>query len=105
MDPTSSFGEWLRRRRRTLDLTRDELALQVGCAAATIKKIESDERRPSRQLAERLGMCLEIPPADQAAFLKAARAELAVDRLVLPTETPSSPPSPRRLRERRAAPQ
>jgi transcriptional regulator with XRE-family HTH domain len=53
VESTYSFGEWLRRRRRALDLTRDELALRVGCAVVTIKKIESDERRPSRQLAER----------------------------------------------------
>jgi WD40 repeat protein/serine/threonine protein kinase/DNA-binding XRE family transcriptional regulator len=104
MEGTSSFGEWLRRRRRALDLTRDELALQVGCAAATIKKIESDERRPSRQLAERLASCLEIPPADQAAFLKAARAELAVDRLASPPAPPPSPPSPRRPRADPTAP-
>src|SRR5438034_10765228 len=102
MDTTSSFGEWLRRRRRALDLTRDELALQVGCAAATIKKIESDERRPSRQLAERLAVSLEIPAADRAAFLQAARAELAVDRLAPPPETPFSPPSVRRPRDRPA---
>src|SRR5262249_33546097 len=92
MDSTSWFGEWWRRRRRALDLTRDELALQVGCAAATIKKIEADERRPSKQLAERLAVCLDIPDVDRAAFLKAARAELAVDRLALPPEAPLSPP-------------
>src|SRR5262249_60021679 len=92
MDSTSWFGEWWRRRRRALDLTRDELALQVGCAAATIKKIEADERRPSKQLAERLAVCLQIPDADRVPFLKAARAELAVDRLAPPPEAPLSPP-------------
>jgi len=29
------------------------LAERVGCSLAAIKKIESDERRPSRQIAER----------------------------------------------------
>jgi DNA-binding XRE family transcriptional regulator len=41
-----SFRNWVRRQRRSLDLTQDELARQVGCAAVTIKKIEADERRP-----------------------------------------------------------
>src|SRR5262245_44525595 len=105
MDSISSFGEWLRRRRRALDLTRDELALQVGCAAATIKKIEADERRPSKQLAERLAICLQIPDVDRVAFLKAARAELAVDRLAPPPENPLSPPSARPPPARPSPPQ
>src|SRR5262245_18127757 len=54
MERTTSFGYWLRRRRKALDLTQDELARQVGCAVGTIKKLEGDERRPSKQLAERL---------------------------------------------------
>ena len=41
MERTSSFGYWLRRRRRALDLTQDELALRVGCALGTIKKLET----------------------------------------------------------------
>src|SRR5262245_29699512 len=81
MDRTSSFGYWLRRRRKALDLTQEELARQVGCSVETIKKIETDARRPSRQLAERLANCLRVPPEERAAFLQAARADLAVDRL------------------------
>jgi predicted ATPase/class 3 adenylate cyclase len=89
MEPISSFGYWLRRRRRALDLTQDDLARQVGCAIGTIKKIETDERHPSKQLAERLADYLEIPTAERAAFLKAARAELAVDQLAPPTRAVS----------------
>ncbi len=76
--------EW--RRRRALDLTREALAQQVGCAVVTIRKIETDERRPSRQVAERLAECSQVPAEERAAFLQAARAELAVDQL------PLSPP-------------
>src|SRR5262245_38179383 len=83
MEPTSSFGYWLRRRRKALDLTQDELARQVGCAIGTLKKIETDERRRAKRLAERLAERLEIPATERADFLKAARAELAVDRLVV----------------------
>src|SRR5262245_17346324 len=81
MEPISSFGYWLRRRRKALDLTQEELARQAGCAIGTLKKIETDERRPSKQLAERLADCLAIPTAERAAFLKVARATLAIDQL------------------------
>jgi predicted ATPase/DNA-binding XRE family transcriptional regulator len=87
MEQAFSFGYWLRRRRKALDLTQEALARQAGCALGTLKKIETDERRPSRQLAERLADCLALPDAERAAFLKAARAELAPDRLPIVTQT------------------
>jgi tetratricopeptide (TPR) repeat protein/transcriptional regulator with XRE-family HTH domain len=68
-----SFGGWIENRRRAMNLTRNELAEQVGCAAVTIKKIERDERKPSRQMAELLAEHLAIPPADRNAFLQMAR--------------------------------
>jgi non-specific serine/threonine protein kinase len=86
MDGTYSFGYWVRRRRRALDLTQDDLAGQVGCAASMIKKIEADERRPSRQLAGRLAEYLAIPADEREQFLQAARGELAVDHLNLGTQ-------------------
>jgi WD40 repeat protein/DNA-binding XRE family transcriptional regulator len=95
MDESESFGFWIRRR-KALDLTHKVLADQVGCAVVTIRKIEADERRPSRQIAERLAECLAVPPADREAFMRAARAELAVFRLPTPpTPSPLSLPSPR----------
>src|SRR5262245_13265048 len=101
MDDPASFGYWVRRRRKALDLTREALAQQVGCAVVTIRKIEADERRPSRQIAERLAECLQIPQQDRAPFMQAARAELAVDRLAPPPAPPlSPPPTPRRPAER-----
>jgi transcriptional regulator with XRE-family HTH domain len=47
----TSFGTWIRRRRKALDLTQ-QLAERIGCSLSLIFKIESDERRPSRQIAE-----------------------------------------------------
>jgi len=85
MDLPSSFGYWVRRRRKALDLTQAELARRVGCAEVTIQKIETDERRPSYQIAELLAEHLRIPPAERTNFLASARAELAVDRLPVPT--------------------
>ena len=81
MEPRVSFGYWLRRRRKALDLTQLELAQRVGCARVTIQKIELDERRPSGEIAQQLAQVLAIPPDEQATFLQCARGERAVDRL------------------------
>lgn len=81
MAETYSFGNWIRQRRRALDLTQDGLADRVGCSISAIRKIEADERRPSRQVAELLADTLQIPGADRAIFLKVARMELGFDRL------------------------
>ena len=72
---THSFGYWLRRRRKVLDLTQEGLAERVSCSRFAIKKIEADERRPSRHLAERLADKLGIAADERAAFLAAARGE------------------------------
>src|SRR6266498_2742592 len=81
MEDSASFGAWLKQRRKALDLTQAELAQRVGCALGTIRKIEADERRPSKQLAVLLADQFAMPSADRAAFLKAARAQLSVIRL------------------------
>src|SRR5919199_5164633 len=84
MTETLSFGYWVRRRRKPLDLTQAELAARVGCAEVTIRRIEADERRPSRQIAALLADQLQLDPQERSAFLQAARAELAADRRVTP---------------------
>jgi predicted ATPase/class 3 adenylate cyclase/DNA-binding XRE family transcriptional regulator len=75
MDETQSFGKWLRHRRRGLDLTQEELARQVGCAPITIRKIEGDEMRPSKQLSESLSGPLGVPTNQREDFVRFARAE------------------------------
>jgi predicted ATPase/DNA-binding XRE family transcriptional regulator len=82
-----SFGTWVKRRRKALDLTQQELAKQIGCSPSLIFKIESDERRPSRQMAELLAKKLDIPAEQRSLFLKIARKEKAADTL---GETPPS---------------
>ncbi|HEU5098471.1 MAG TPA: helix-turn-helix domain-containing protein [Roseiflexaceae bacterium] len=97
MEQALSFGYWLRRRRKALDLTQDALARQAGCALGTLKKIEAEERRPSRLLAERLAYCLLIPDSERGLFLKAARAERSPDRLpvaTVPLEQPADSSRP-----------
>jgi predicted ATPase/transcriptional regulator with XRE-family HTH domain len=77
---TASFGYWVRRRRLALDLTQSGLAHRVACSAATIKKIEHDQRRPSRQMAARLAESLEIPIDQRPAFIAMGRGDRPPDR-------------------------
>src|SRR5688572_11125634 len=70
-----SFGRWLKLRRKALDLTREELAKRAGYSAATIRKIEDEERLPSVQVAERLAELFHIPNDEQTAFLRFARGD------------------------------
>lgn len=73
MSKPHSFGSWLHQQRRKHRLSQAALARQVGCATITIKKIESEERKPSEQMAKRLAESLEIPPASWDTFVRAAR--------------------------------
>ncbi len=75
-----SFGSWVKRRRKALDLTQQDLAEKVGCSLL-IFKIESDGRRPSRQMAELLAEHLDIPFDQRDLFMQVARQEKNVDRL------------------------
>lgn len=81
MDHDASFGAWLTRRRQSLHLQRTELAARIGCAVVTLRKIEADERRPSRQVAELLAEHLAIPPHERDVFVRVARSELRVELL------------------------
>ncbi len=93
METTISFGYWMRRQRKALDLTQQMLADRVGCSVAAIKKIESDERRPSRQIAERLADVLGVPGNQREIFLEVARGVRSVDQLSLAREPVSPTPS------------
>ena len=73
-----SFGEWLKRKRKALDLTREELAERAGYSAATIRKIEDEERHPSTQVVERLAEVFDIPQDERDAFLRFARGDSRV---------------------------
>src|SRR3712207_1506377 len=76
MDDIGSFGDWLKQRRKALDLTQEELARRASCAAVTVHKIEADGLRPSRQMAAQLAAALELAPAAQAAFVRWARGDV-----------------------------
>ncbi|MFZ5807642.1 MAG: tetratricopeptide repeat protein [Chloroflexota bacterium] len=84
MDTPGSFGEWLKKRRKTLDLTQEELAERAGCSIFALRKIEAGERRPSKQLAALLADALEISEKDKPTFIRVARGDLILERLRTP---------------------
>ena len=71
----SSFGKWLKQRRAAAGLTQQELAQQVGCSAALLRKIEAGARRPSWQIATLLLHALQIPEAEHPVLLQLARTD------------------------------
>jgi predicted ATPase/transcriptional regulator with XRE-family HTH domain len=96
----SSFGYWVRRRRKALDLTQAALAEKALCSLALIRKLEMDERRPSLEVAQSLADALQIDPADRTLFLQVARGERAVERLATVATVAYQPP----VQEAHAAP-
>ena len=92
MNPGTSFGVWLKARRRSMDLTQPDLAKRVGCSLETIVKIESGERRPSKQVAERLAECLGVPTDEHSAFVKYARVEPLSGQPILLTQADDRTP-------------
>ena len=91
MEPNASFGYWMSRQRKALDLTQQALADLVGYSVATIKKLEADERRPSRQMAERLADYLAIPAGQRAIFVECARGLRPMDHMPLVREPAPAP--------------
>jgi predicted ATPase/Tfp pilus assembly protein PilF/DNA-binding XRE family transcriptional regulator len=84
MNEGLAFGQWLKQRRKALDLTQERLSERVGCSLPTVEKIESGERRPSRQIAELLAAVLEIAPDEVPAFVRFARGEHGLEPLAQP---------------------
>jgi predicted ATPase/transcriptional regulator with XRE-family HTH domain len=84
LDDVLSLGIWISRRRKALGLTQRQMAEQVHCSLQTVKAIETDARRPSAQMAERLADVLQLTSALRDGFLRAARKDLAVAQLPPP---------------------
>jgi predicted ATPase/DNA-binding XRE family transcriptional regulator len=72
-ETATTFGAWLRHQRRQLDLTQTELAARIGYSVVTIRKLERDELRPSKQLAEQLAQHLGIAVTHRAGVVAFAR--------------------------------
>jgi predicted ATPase/transcriptional regulator with XRE-family HTH domain len=90
-NPPIVFCEWLKRRRKALDMTQDELARRAACSVGALRKIEAGERRPSKQLAALLAQALEIPDEDQQTFIRVARGELNLERIGQPLKDLPAP--------------
>ena len=73
MTTETTFGGWLRQQRRRLDWTQAELAQRVGYSVATIRKLERDELRPSKRLAELLAQALDVAVTQHASLVNFAR--------------------------------
>jgi predicted ATPase/DNA-binding XRE family transcriptional regulator len=88
MEHHHSFGYWLRLRRKALDLSREGLAAKIGYSAATIRKVEAEERRPSPQFVDRLAEVFGIPDAERQAFLGFARGDWGSTPVALSPDSP-----------------
>src|SRR5918993_2367331 len=73
MPEPTSFGTWLRQKRRALDLTQKAFADQVGCAEITVRRMEADEYKPSNELALVLFEKLGIPEPERTQWVRFAR--------------------------------
>ena len=73
MQEEISFGVWLRKQRRALDLSRQAFADQVGCAEVTLRRIEAGTLKPSKELAEILLEKLGIPETERPQWISFAR--------------------------------
>lgn len=97
-----SFGQWLKKRRRVLDLTQDDLAARAYCSVNSIRKIESGDLMPSKALAQELSHALAIPGDRQAEFIRFARTPGATasentfsdTSVILSAESSPAPPGP-----------
>jgi transcriptional regulator with XRE-family HTH domain len=55
-----SFGEFIRTRRRLLDLTQEEVARRIGTSVPYIGHLESAKRHPSERIVARLAEVLGL---------------------------------------------
>jgi transcriptional regulator with XRE-family HTH domain len=69
------FGEWLKRRRRGMGLTQQQLAARINYSTVALKKIEAEERRPSAQIIQQLAEIFEIPQNEYKSFARFARGD------------------------------
>jgi predicted ATPase/transcriptional regulator with XRE-family HTH domain/Tfp pilus assembly protein PilF len=74
MADETTFGSWLKQRRKELGLAQEELAEHIGCSESMLRKLESGERHPSGQVAQLLAGYLHVPEEERQAFIAFARS-------------------------------
>ena len=72
-DEEMTFGTWLHRERRRLDLSRRALADRAGCAEITLRRIEAGTLKPSKELARLLLEQVGIPASGLERWIPFAR--------------------------------
>ncbi|HEY0069991.1 MAG TPA: tetratricopeptide repeat protein [Chloroflexia bacterium] len=88
----TTFGQWIRERRKALDLTQEELSERVGCSVWMVQKIELGIRRPSRQVVGLLAETLRVPPDQREALMRLAREGSLGEQQLSASETPAEQP-------------
>jgi transcriptional regulator with XRE-family HTH domain len=73
VEEVTSFGEWLRKQRRALDLTQQAFADQIGCAEVTLRRIEAGRLKPSKGLVNIILEKLYIPEMERPQWISFAR--------------------------------
>jgi predicted ATPase/DNA-binding XRE family transcriptional regulator len=69
-----TFGGWVKQRRKELGITQVELAERLAFSSVMLWKMEADERRPSRQIAQLLADYFRVPNDEREAFITFARS-------------------------------
>jgi predicted ATPase/DNA-binding XRE family transcriptional regulator len=96
MEDATSFGRWLQRQRKALDLTQAALAGQIGYARETVRKVEAGKLRPSKELAARLAVSLGIASSERDDFVRFARGGQLDSATSLRSESSTDVPPPNR---------
>ncbi len=73
MSNPTTFGQWLKQRRKALGLTQKELARRAGCAEITLRKIEAGDLHASAPLVASLTKVAGAADADLPNLLSLAR--------------------------------
>ncbi len=72
IEPTP-FSLWLRRRRRSFDLTQSDLAQAIGCSTSAVRKLESGDLLPATELTEKLAERLGVDSSQWEEFARFVR--------------------------------
>jgi predicted ATPase/DNA-binding XRE family transcriptional regulator len=87
MEEELSFGVWLRKQRRAMDITRQAFADQVGCAEVTLRRIEAGTLKPSKELANILLEKIGIPETERPQWISFARGLSGSPSTSVPSST------------------
>jgi transcriptional regulator with XRE-family HTH domain len=79
------FGSTIRKRRRELDLTQDEVALRLHTSAAFVTHLETGQRRPSDKMLGKLASVWRFDKRKLCLLAKPSVAELLRSEADLPS--------------------